>query len=213
MQDLIISLSDNNLKVSTIENKEFKGVSAEITKEVVKDQQIIDATEFSKVLEELVFSVTSKNSRSLSLNILVEPQDVFFKFIPVNKNGGSVEDQVTNHLKSTEKDLPLEEMYFSYQKIAPFVYQFIGIKKEIIDTYIDVSNQLEIGLKSMIPWVLLLPRFTNKNEPSIYLTKASDRQIVALSEFNGIFFSSCRICLISLLESSTCSGSLMMLYL
>lgn len=189
MQDLIISLSDNTLKVSTIENKEFKGVSAEITKEVVKDHRILNETEFANVLQELVLSITSKNPRSLALNVLIEPQDVFFKFIPVNKNGGSVEDQIINHIKSAEKDLPLEEMYFSYQKIAPFVYQFVGLKKEIIDTYIQVSNQIGTGLRSMIPWVLLLPRFTNTNEPSIYLTKSSDKQIVALSEFNGIFFS------------------------
>lgn len=189
MQDLIVSLSENTLKVSTVENKEFKGVSAEITKGVVNDHQIIDPEEFSKVLSELISSVTTKKSRSLSLNILAEPSDVFFKFIPVKKTGGDVEDQIIDHIKDKEKDLPLEEMYFSYQKIAPFVYQFVGIRKEVIDKYIEVSNSIEIGLKGMVPWVLLLPRFTNKNEPSIYLTKSNGKQTVALSEFNGIFFS------------------------
>jgi len=189
MQDLIISLSENVLKVSTIENKEFKGVSADVTKEVVNDYKILDTAEFSKALKELVSAVTTKSPRNLSLNILVQPNDVVFKFVPVSKNGGDVEDQIINEIKTKEKDLPLEEMYFSYQKIAPFVYQFIGVKKEIIDTYIQISNSVEIGLKSIIPWVLLLPRFTNSNEPSIYLTKTAGKQIVTLSEFNGIFFS------------------------
>ena len=142
MQDLIVSLSENILKVSTIENKEFKGVSADVTKEVVNDYKILDLNEFSTALKELVSAVTTKNPRSLSLNILVQPNDVVFKFVPVKKNGGDVEDQIINEIKASEKNLPLEEMYFSYQKIAPFVYQFIGVKKEIIDNYIQVSNAI-----------------------------------------------------------------------
>ncbi|MFC1755932.1 LytR C-terminal domain-containing protein [Patescibacteria group bacterium] len=189
MQDLIVSLSENVLKVSTIENKEFKGVSADVNKEVVDDYKILDPKEFSVVLKELISAVTTKNPRSLSLNILVQPNDVIFKFVPVNKNGGDVEDQIINEIKTKAKELPLEEMHFSYQKIAPFVYQFIGVKKEIIDSYIEVSNTVGVGLKSIVPWVLLLPRFTDSNEPSIYLTKIAGKQIVALSEFNGIFFS------------------------
>ncbi len=189
MQDLIVSLSENILKVSTIENKEFKGVSADVTKEVVNDYKILNVVEFSTILKDLITTVTAKNPRSLSLNILIQPNDVVLKFVPVNKNGGDVEDQIINEINTKEKELPLEEMYFSYQKIAPFVYQFIGVKKDIIDAYIEVSNTVGIGLKSIIPWVMLLPKFTDRNEPSIYLTRTSGKQIVALSEFNGIFFS------------------------
>ena len=171
MQDLIVSLSENVLKVSTIENKEFKGVSADINKQVVDDYEILDPQEFSIILKELISAVTTKNPRSLSLNILVQPNDFIFKFVPVNKNGGDVEDQIINEINAKVKELPLEEMHFSYQKIAPFVYQFIGVKKEIIDVYIEVSNTVGVALKSIVPWVLLLPRFTDSNEPSIYLTK------------------------------------------
>jgi len=90
MQNLTISLSDNTLKVSTIENKEFKGVSAEVSKNVVDDYKILNNEEFSAALKELIAAVTGKNPRSLSLNILVEPNDVVFKFVTVNKGDGEI---------------------------------------------------------------------------------------------------------------------------
>lgn len=189
MQNLTISLSENILKVSTVESKEFKGVSAEVSKDVVDDYKILNNETFSVALKELITAVTGKNPRSLSLSVVVEPNDMIFKFVTVNKGGGEIEDQIINEIKSKVKEFPLEEIYFSYRKIAPFVYQFIGVKKETIDSYIEVANLTGIGLKSAVSWMSLLPRFTNTNEPSIYITKAAGKQVVALSEFNGIFYS------------------------
>jgi len=189
MQNLTVSLSDNTLKVSTIEKKEFKGVSAEVSKGVVDNYRILSNEEFSAALKELISAVTDKNPRSLSLNILVEPNDVVFKFVAVNKGGGEIEDQIVNEIRSKVKEFPLEEMYFSYRKIAPFVYQFIGVRKEVINSYIEVANIVGISLRSAVPWMLLLPKFTDNNEPSIYITKVAGKQVVALSELNGIFFS------------------------
>ncbi len=189
MQDITVSLSDNVLKVSIIENKEFKGVSADVTKDVVDDNRILNNQEFAVALKELISAVTDKKPRNLALNILIEPNDVLFKFVTVNKHGGEIEDQIINEVKTKDKDFPLEEMYFSYQKIAPFVYQFIGVKKEVLDSYLEVATLLEMSLKCVIPWTILLPRFTNKNEPAIYISKVAGKQVVVLSEFNGVFFS------------------------
>lgn len=189
MQDITISLSENVLKVSTIENKEFKGVAADVTKGVVEDYDIKSPEEFAAALKELISAITDKNLRKLSLNVLVEPNDVIYKFIPVKKQSGDIEDQIIDEVKDKVKEFPLEEMYFSYRKIAPFVYQFIGVKKEIIENYLEVANILGLNLRGIFPWIMLLPRFTNNNEPAIYLTKVAGKQVVALSEFNGIFFS------------------------
>jgi len=52
-----------------------------------------------------------------------------------------------------------------------------------------VANITGISLRSAVPWTMLLPRFTDNNEPSIYITKVAGKQIVVLSELNGIFFS------------------------
>jgi len=189
MQNLTISLSENTLKVSTIENKEFKGVSAAVSKDVVDDYKILNNEEFSIALKELISAITGKNPRNLSLNIVVEPNDVVFKFVSVNKKDGEIEDQIVNEIRAKVKDFPLEEMYFSYQKIAPFVYEFVGVRKEVMESYLDIANLTGIGLRSVIPWMILLPRFTDTNEPSIYITRTAGKQVVVLAEFNGIFYS------------------------
>ena len=189
MQNLTISLSENTLKVSLVENKEFKGVSAEVSKDTVDDQRILDNDKFAEALRELVPAVTSKSLRSLSVSVIIEPNDVLFKFVSVNKTAGEAEDQIINEIKSKVKDFSLEEMYFSYQKIAPFVYQFVGIRKAVLDAYMDVLNKAGLSLRCVIPWTILLPKFTDSNEPTIYISKLAGKQIVVLSEFNAIFYS------------------------
>lgn len=189
MQDLIVSISENTLKVSTIENGQFRGVSASISENVVKNHEIINTEEIVVAIRDLISTITKKGLGSLGLNYVVEPQDVILRFITVNKNGGNLEDQLTLETRAKVKDLPLEEMYFGFLKIAPFVYQFVGIKKSLLETYIDIANKLGIGLRTVYPWILLLPKVVGVNEPAIFISKAADKQVVALSEFNGVFFS------------------------
>ncbi len=189
MQDLIVSVSENTLKISTVENGEFKGVSASVATDVVKGHEIINIEEFTSAMRDLISTITKKGTGSLGLNFIVEPQDVILKFVTVNKNGGSLEDQLTLETREKVKETTLEEMYFSYLKVAPFVYQFIGIRKEILEKYIDVSNKLGIGLRGVYPWILFLPKTVGINDPAIFISKSADKQIVALSEFNGVFFS------------------------
>ncbi len=185
----MVSLSGNILKISTVDKGEFQGVSAEIAKEVIDGDKILNLEDFAVALKDLVGQVTQKSERNLLLNFIAEPGDVFLNFIAVNKNDGDVEEQILKEISTKVKDASLDEMYFSYLKIAPFVYQFIGIEKELLDRYIEISNLVGIGLKSVTPWVLFLPKFVEINDPAIFISKIADRQFVVLSEFGGVFFS------------------------
>jgi hypothetical protein len=53
---------------------------------------------------------------------------------------------------------------------------------------LETSNVIGIGLKSVIPWVLALPKYENINDPAIFVCKVDGNQVVALSELNGVFF-------------------------
>ena len=57
-----------------------------------------------------------------------------------------------------------------------------------MDNYLETSNALNIGLKSIIPWVLAFPKYENVNDPAIFVSKVDNDQVIALSELNGIFF-------------------------
>lgn len=189
MQELTISLSENNLKISTIEKGEFKGVVAELSNDVAKDHIILNEESFSNSVSDLLNTITSKRPKDLSLNFLVEPSDVYLHFVTTNKANEDLEQQIRNEVSTKLSDTNLDELYFSYYKIAPFVYQFVGIKKQLLEQYMNISNSLGITLRSVLPWILYLPKFVDTNEPAIFISKVSNKQIVALSEFGSIFFS------------------------
>lgn len=180
MQEITASLSENTLKLSTIEKGEFKGVAAEIDQDIVSGSKIKNIEGFSDALKSLITQITGKSLSGLVLNIVIDPYEVDFKFVAVTKSE-NIEEKIG--------ELSLEGCYFSYLKIAPFVYQVIAVKKEKLDTYLEISNQTGIALKSVVPWVTLLPKFVDTNEPAIFISNLDGQQFVALSEFNGIFFS------------------------
>ncbi len=124
-----------------------------------------------------------------TLSFLVEPQDVILKFVTVSKKGGEVDDQILAEIKTKLEGVTLDELYFSYQKIAPFVFQFVGIKKEVLEKYIDVANTLNLEFKYAVPWILLLPKYVSNNDPCIFVSKNLSEWVVAVSELNGIYFS------------------------
>ncbi len=189
MLDLYLSLNKNILKIHTVENNNVKKTSSEITSTTVDGSCIKDISTLTAIVEEQIKQLTNLPKGKLSLNIVAEPQDIVLRFITINKRDGLVQDQILTEIKSKLDDVKLEDLYFSYQKIAPFLFQFIGVRKDILESYLELSNNLGITLRSVVPWVLLLPKYANINEPSIFVSKVDGVQVIALSELNGIFFS------------------------
>lgn len=189
MRNLIVSLSDNVLKVSVATPENFKSVSAELGEKVVAGSEILDARTFSEILSNLVkdASTATKDSK-FELHYLLEPKDVVLNFVTVRKSNSSQDENVLNEIKNKFPDINLDGLFFSYQKIAPFVYQFVGIDKKRLEKILEVSDILGIELKSAVPWVMLLPKYVGKNDPSIFISKNATSQLVALSELGGIYF-------------------------
>lgn len=189
MQDLIISLNKNTLRISTIDKEAtLKTAVADIPKEIADDTRILDTAGFASILGDAVSQVSVLSKNKLSLNFVMEPQDILLRYVTVSKNGQELGDQIVSEIKAKDPDLPLENLYFSYKKMAPFVYQFIGIRKDVIENYLEVSNAVGIGLKSVVPWVLALPKYEKINDPAIFVSKIDGDQVIALSELNGVFF-------------------------
>ena len=191
MSKYIVSLNDNTLKIMVNDNQGLRIVSAEASKDIAVDSQITNTQDFSKFLLEELQKLSGDRLKKYPLHFLVSPQDVFLYFVTVNKTKGTVEEQVIADIKEKLKDsaIKLDDLYFSYQKIAPFVYQFVAIKKEYIEQILEVSTTIGFELKSVVPWISLLPKYLNLSEPCIFISRTKEDQIVALSELNGIYFS------------------------
>jgi hypothetical protein len=190
MSRLIVSLNENILKLSVASDDSFKSTTVELDDRVAVDSAISDPTALSEIIYNLTAELTSGNkNKKHELYFLVEPDDILLRFVTVNKRDGDPDQQIIKEISSKLDGYTLDDLYFSYQKIAPFVYQFVGIKKDKIDMYIEVSNQLSYDLSGIVPWVSLLPKYTKKNEPSIFISKTDTSQVIALSELGGIYFS------------------------
>ena len=187
MSDLIASISKNTLKLSTTTKTGLQTTSRELPAEIVDDSHVVDDARFGEVFLEMLEEFQDVKKGALRLTFLIEPQDVILRFVTVDKSNENVDE----HILSTIGDklgAPIEEFYFSYQKIAPFVYQFVAINRSHMNKFLELSNALQIPLKAIVPWVALLPKYLETNDPCVFLLKTENRQIVALSELNGIFF-------------------------
>ncbi len=188
MQDVIVSLNGNVVKVTTLHNNEFKNAVKEISKEVVSDSKILDIEAFSNILSEQLHNVVSSKKSKYRLNFVVEPEDMSYRFVTVNKSNGDVEQKIIEEVKSKLTDVNLDEMYFSYMKIAPFVYQFVGTDKKHLDSFLEVCMKIGVELHSVLPWVMLLPKYVGTNSSAIFVCHIGTNPVVVLSELGGVFF-------------------------
>jgi hypothetical protein len=189
MKDLLISLDSNILKVSYCGPEGCAGFSQKITAEIVQDSQILDVEKFTEKLIELSSSLLPIKNKPDALSFLVDPQDVILSFLTVSKSENSLEEQLVEAAVS-KIETPLEDLYFNYTKIAPFVYQFIGIRRTYMDSLLEVANLWGVPVRSVIPWVMLLPKTLKDSAPAIFIGAFEGRHTVALSELNGIYFAS-----------------------
>jgi len=188
MPNVVLSAVGNILKVSFIDDAGLKEASIELQPEIFQDDKIIDTKKFAEAAGGLLLSIDDKYKKRTVLNFLVSPEDVILKFVTVNKRDGEADTQILSELAKVLEGVKLEELYYSHSKIAPFVYQFIGIRKEILEKYVEIANFMQLPLNSAIPWILLLPRYVNVNEPSIFICEFDGHDVVAASELNGVFY-------------------------
>lgn len=188
MNDLTLSLNQNVLKLSYLDKDGLKTYQQEISPDVINDSKITDEKMFETVLKDSVKQLTDVSLKKTNLRILLEPDDLTMMFITVNKRDGEVEAQINKEIIERVGETQLEYMYYSYVKIAPFAYQFIGIKKDAFDKFLGIATSLGANLCGIYSWVSLLPKFVNRNDPCIFIAKDHEKQMVALSELNGIYF-------------------------
>ena len=180
MNNVVISLHENILKLSLNSKNGFNTFSTQVTVPITNTQ------EFAQLIKENLNTLPRR--KETYLDFLVDPEDTLIKFVTVNKNDDDIDGQILMEIKGKLKEISLDDYYFSYQKLAPFVYQFVAIKKSVLNAYLEIANLIGMPIRSVIPWILLLPKFVGKNVPCIFLCDKGNKQTVALSELGGIYF-------------------------
>ncbi|MBP8960738.1 LytR C-terminal domain-containing protein [Patescibacteria group bacterium] len=188
MKDLLISLNSNTLRVSLCSPQGCAGFFQELPDSVVNDSQILNVEAFTQQLIDLSSSLLPIKHKPDSLSFIVDSQDIILAFLTVTKNeDSSLEEQLTAEA-IVKSPVPLEDLYFSYTKIAPFVYQFVGIKKDYLDSLLEVSNLWGVPIKAVVPWALLLPKALEQTSSAIFVGFFNNKHTVVLSELHGVYF-------------------------
>jgi len=189
MQDVYLSLNNNILRLTYIGKEGLKTYSAKLTEDVVSDTKILDTQRYADEVKNGIAQLTKISPAKLELTVITEPEDTILRFIMVNKRDGDKQEQLLNDMKAKITDAPLDDLYFSYQKIAPFLYQFIGVRKPYMDNLLELATVVGISLKNVVPWLILMPKYVGTNDPAVFICRVDGSHAMALSELNGIFYS------------------------
>ena len=187
MQNIFISFDCNTLKLSLSDKNGIANVSKELDSSIVNGVNILDLQKFSQAVLEATDTLKVRSNEAV-LNFAIAPDYVYSFFLTLGKDVGDIEAAVHMEAIKRLEVAHLDDLYFSYFKIAPFVYQFIGVKKDILENYLEISNLTKIPVQSVVPWLFLFPKIIADNDPCIFLTRSNTKEIVALSEFNGIYY-------------------------
>jgi len=186
--DVVASLRQNILRVFAQDKKQFKTAQEKLEDSVVLDAEIKDSDSVAQTLKKLISSVTSSPLSKVRINILVDPSDVVLRFIASNKKEGSFEEYMVTEMKAKLEGKNLDDYYFSYEKLAPFVYQMEAIRKDTMEKLLEVADKTGVSLYSIVPWALFLPKYVGASEPAIFIIQGDDKKVLVLSELQGIFF-------------------------
>jgi len=189
MQDVYLSLNNNILRLTYIGKEGLKTYSSQLAGDIVSDTKISDISRYAEEIKKGLAELTKISPSKLNLIVVTEPEDTILRFITVNKRDGDKQEQLLNDMKAKITEAPLEDLYFSYQKIAPFLYQFVGVRKPYMDDLLEVVAGVGISLKNVVPWILLMPKYVGTNDPAVFICRIDGSHAMALSELNGIFYS------------------------
>jgi len=190
MSNLVISINANLLKLTSITNKgEFQAITKEIPDNLVSDGVILDIVNFSTFLDAVINEFLPKGRNNYALNFLIEPENVYSEFIELPKDEDESIDTVIEKAKHQLEGVDLNELYYTHNRLAPFMRHFIGVRKVNLEKYLELSESLKMALKSILPWTFLLPKYTKELEPSLYITLGEHETVFSLAEMNNIYFS------------------------
>lgn len=138
--------------------------------------------------EQLCKAVKEFKAKVEKLVYLLPEKEVYNRFFIVSSD----EKDVNLYLRGKAEAFvgrPLSELHVTFQKVSPFVYQFIGIDSAKLNLYKDASLLCGIRNYSLIPVSFIFSTFVGKFDPFFFILKATDEFTLIASEFGGVYYS------------------------
>lgn len=187
---VVVSLSGSNLYVSVdpASNNGFSAKHVELESQVASNSKINDVNAFYEVLSGTIGDLTGGITKDLSIHILLEPSLVVQNFVTVRKNLDNIQEYMLSYIKNKNTEFNPDESFYGYQKIAPYIYQFLAVEKSTIEAFMNVTNMLGSGVAAIIPWSLVLPRFVKSKNPSIFVVSRASEFFITAVDLGWVYF-------------------------
>ena len=136
----------------------------------------------------LKYALKNTNIKASKAVFLLEEKDIYDRFFVVRNDS---EDPLEN-LKAQACEFvgsSLDSLYHVFQKVSPFVYQFIGVPKEKIDTIEATCNKISLNLVAILPVSFVFAKYIGKYDPFFFVYKGEEESTLVASEYGGVYFS------------------------
>ena len=188
MNGYFIHLNSSTLKLALYNGAQpTKFVTEDLLPTALSHSRIVDAHEFAKEFSRILGQDLGVTLPKLPMYFVLEPELTELFLLTSNKNSRDDYEYFLQQIRDRLVDKNVDDLYFSYFKIAPFVYQFIGVKKDILQTFLDASNEIGLELGGILPFGLILPK-TNSNISSMFVLPNGDSTKAIFSELTGTSF-------------------------
>lgn len=169
----IVELNKNILRVYSSSGEKF-------TSEVD-----LEAKNYS---EKLCKSIKELKVKIEKIVFLVEEKDIYNRFFIVS----SSEQDVEVYLRTKAEAFvgrALTELTVIFQKVSPFVYQFLGFDSTKLNLYKDLSLLCGVKNYTLLPISFIYATFVGKFDPFFFILKGGDEFTLVASEFGGVYYS------------------------
>lgn len=188
MDGYFIYLNSSTLKIALYNGTQpTKLVTEGLLPTALSHSRIVDAHEFAKEFSRILGQDLGKTLPRLPMYFLLEPEVTELFLLTTNKNDENSDEQFLHQIKDRLVDKNPDDLYFGYFKIAPFIYQFVGIKKDVLQTFLDASNEIGLEVAGILPFGLILPK-TNNDISSMFIFPHNDSTTIIFSELTGTSF-------------------------
>lgn len=188
MDGYFINLNSSTLKVGLYNGQDTpRFISEDLLPTALSHSRIIDPGEFSREFSRMLAVHLGDKLPKLPLYFVLEPEVTDLFLVTTKKNNVSDEELIKVQIKERLVDENLDDLYYAYFKIAPFIYQFVGIKKDYMQSFLEIGNILGLEIGGVFPLSLLLAK-SNGDVSSMFVFPSSSANAVVFSELTGVTF-------------------------
>ncbi len=191
MDGYFIHLNASTLNVGLYNgNQNPKFITEDLLPTAVSRSRVIDPQEFCKELSKILATHYGEKLPRLPLYFILEPELTELFLLTGSKNGVGPADESEHMEKQIRERLVDEEpknLYLAQYKIAPFIYQSVGIKKDLLDPFLESGNTIGLEIGGILPLGLILAK-TNTDVSSMFVFPGEKEVTAVFSELTGVTF-------------------------